>query len=64
MAIDHFHRAVALNPASAIDYANLGVNYHKLGNRESAVEFLSLALTLDEQLDFARNLLNELACQE
>ena len=62
-AIDHFHRAVALNPASAIDYANLGVNYHRLGNRESAVEFLSLALTLDEHLDFARNLLNELAGQ-
>jgi ribosomal protein S12 methylthiotransferase accessory factor len=59
-AIIHFQRAVDLNPASAIDYANLGVNYHKIGNKESAVEFLSLALTLDPGLDFARGLLAEL----
>jgi len=60
-AITHFHRAVALNPASGIDYANLGVNYHKIGESESAVKYLTLALTLDQSLDFARNLLVEIA---
>ncbi len=59
-AIGHFQRAVDLNPASAIDYANLGVNYSRIGNNEAAVEFLSLALTLDPGLDFARNLLDRL----
>lgn len=59
-AITHFQRAVDLNPASGIDYANLGVNYNKIGNNESAVEFLTLALTLDPSLDFARDLLSEL----
>ncbi len=62
-AIIHFQRAVDLNPASGIDYANLGVNYNKLGNKESAVEFLTLALTLDPSLDFARDLLAELLNQ-
>lgn len=59
-AISHFHRAVDLNPASAIDYANLGVNYHKIGNNESAIEFLGLAVTLDQSLDFAEELLAKL----
>lgn len=60
-AILHFQRAVDLNPASGIDYANLGVNYNKIGNTESAVEFLTLALTLDPGLDFARELLGEIS---
>jgi len=59
-AILHFQRAVDLNPASGIDYANLGVNYNKIGNKESAIQFLTLALTLDPDLDFARDLLADL----
>ncbi len=59
-AINHFKRAVDLNPASGIDYANLGVNYHKTGKNELAVEFLTLALTLDSNLDFARDLLDQI----
>ncbi len=59
-AITHFHRAVELNPASGIDYANLGVNYNKIGEKDSAIEFLTLALTLDPSLDFARELLADL----
>jgi ribosomal protein S12 methylthiotransferase accessory factor len=53
-AIRHFGRAVELNPASAIDYANLGVNHARLGQHEAARNFLRLALTLDAGLDFAR----------
>lgn len=59
-AIEHFKRAVELNPASAIDYANLGVNHHRIGRDEEAAEFLTLALTLDPSLDFARELLIKL----
>ena len=59
-AIAHFKRAVDLNPASGIDYANLGVNYNKIGNKELAIHFLTLALTLDPDLDFARDLLTQL----
>jgi len=59
-AIIHFKRAVDLNPASGIDYANLGVNYSKIGRKDAAIEFLTLALTLDPGLDFARDLLTRL----
>jgi len=59
-AIVHFHRAVELNPASAMDYANLGVNYRKIGNRDQAVHFFTLALSLDPAIDFARQQLDEL----
>jgi ribosomal protein S12 methylthiotransferase accessory factor len=54
-AIGHFKRAVDLNPASGIDYANLGVNYSRLGRTDEAVEYFTVALTLDPSLDFARN---------
>ena len=56
-AIVHFQRAVDLNPASGIDYANLGVNYNKLGKIEQAAQFLTIALTIDPDLDFAKDLL-------
>lgn len=59
-AIVHFHRAVELNPASAMDYANLGVNYRKIGKRNEAVHFFNLALGLDPAIDFARHQLTEL----
>ena len=59
-AIVHFKRAVDLNPASGIDYANLGVNYNKIGKKDLAIEFLTLALTLDPSLDFAQDLLTQL----
>lgn len=53
-AVLHFARTVELNPTSAIDYANLGVNLRKLGRFDEAVAHLSLALELDPSLDFAR----------
>ena len=60
-AITYFERAVHLNPASAMDYANLGVNHNRLGNREEAIRFFTLALTLDPSIEFARTQLEELS---
>jgi ribosomal protein S12 methylthiotransferase accessory factor len=62
-AIVHFHRAVELNPASAMDYANLGVNYRKIGKQDEAVHFFNLALSLDPSIEFARQQLAELIAQ-
>lgn len=60
-AISHFERAVHLNPASAMDYANLGVNHNRLGNRDEAMRYFTLALTLDPSIEFARTQLEELS---
>jgi ribosomal protein S12 methylthiotransferase accessory factor len=62
-AIGHFERAVHLNPASAMDYANLGVNHNRLGNRDEAIRYFTVALTLDPSIDFARTQLDELAAE-
>jgi ribosomal protein S12 methylthiotransferase accessory factor len=63
-AVFHFKRAVDLNPASGIDYANLGVNYSRMGKKDEAVEYFTVALTLDPSLDFARNELAVLMAEE
>lgn len=59
-AIFHFKRAVELNPASGIDYANLGINYSRLGKKDEAIQSFTIALTLDPTLDFAQNEMNRL----
>lgn len=59
-AVRSFERAVALNPVSAVDYANLGVNHRKLGNQKEAIHFLTLALSLDSSIEFAKQQLAEL----
>ncbi len=62
-AVKSFERAVELNPTSAMDYANLGVNHRRLGNREEAVHFFTLALSMDADIEFARQQLDELAAE-
>jgi ribosomal protein S12 methylthiotransferase accessory factor len=59
-AVTCFKRVIALNPSSAIDYANLAVNYRALGNTQEAVEYYQLALALDPGIDFAREHLIQL----
>ncbi len=59
-AIEHFERAVHLNPASAMDYANLGVNHNRLGNSDEAIRYFTVALTLDPTIEFAKTQLHEL----
>ncbi|HIJ89847.1 MAG: YcaO-like family protein [Desulfobulbaceae bacterium] len=60
-AIGHFRRTVELNPASAIDYANLGVNYRRLGKSDEASRYFELALNLDPNIEFAKTNLAELS---
>jgi ribosomal protein S12 methylthiotransferase accessory factor len=59
-AVKSFERAVELNPVSAMDYANLGVNHRRLGNRDEAIHFLTLALSFDPDIEFAKQQLAEL----
>jgi ribosomal protein S12 methylthiotransferase accessory factor len=53
-AIGCFKKVLALNPSSAIDYANIASNYRDSGDRESAITYYRLALELDPTIDFAR----------
>ena len=62
-AVKYFERAVELNPSSAMDYANLGVNHRRLGNRDQAIHFFTLALSLDSDIDFAKDQLAELMAE-
>jgi len=59
-AIEAFHKVLELNPASAIDYANIASNYRDMGNRDMAVRFYKFALELDDSIDFARDNLRKL----
>ncbi|MBU1138936.1 MAG: YcaO-like family protein [Proteobacteria bacterium] len=64
LAVKSFERAVELNPASAMDYANLGVNHRRLGNKEEALHFFTLALSLDPSIEFAQQQLADLVVEE
>jgi tetratricopeptide (TPR) repeat protein len=63
-AIEAFHKVLELNPASAIDYANIASNYRDMGNRDMAIRFYKFALELDESIDFARDSLRRLEKKE
>lgn len=59
-AIACFKRIIALNPKSAIDYANIGVNYRAMGDTTKAIEYYQKALTIDNSIEFAIEHLNQL----
>jgi len=59
-AIACFLRAVEINPASAIDWANLGVNVRAQGEAEKAIILFKKALSLDPTIGFAQKHLKEL----
>ena len=59
-AIENFARVLDLNPGSAIDYANIGSNYRELGDKEKAIYFYEVALSIDPSIDFARENLERL----
>ncbi|HSO20392.1 MAG TPA: tetratricopeptide repeat protein, partial [Desulfosarcina sp.] len=59
-AIDCFEKVIALDPGSAIDYANIASNYRDMGETGTAVRYYRLALELDPSIDFARDNLKRL----
>jgi ribosomal protein S12 methylthiotransferase accessory factor len=60
MAIACFNRVLALDPSSAIDYANIASNYRDMGRLEDAVRYYVMALELDPTITFAREALERL----
>ncbi|MGA6926225.1 MAG: YcaO-like family protein [Desulfosarcina sp.] len=59
-AIRQFERVIALDPGSAIDYANIASNYRDMGEKAQAVRYYRMALELDPTIDFARENLQRL----
>ena len=59
-AIEAFARVLDLNPGSAIDYANIGSNYREMGEKDKAIYFYEIALSIDPSIDFARESLARL----
>ena len=59
-AARHFQRAVVLNPASAIDYANLALNQELLGKIDEAIANYQIALAQDPAIEFAAQHLGDL----
>ena len=59
-AIQCFEKVIALDPSSAIDYANIASNYRDMGKDTDAVRYYRLALELDPSIDFARDNLERL----
>jgi len=59
-AIDSFKKVVRINPASAIDYANIASNYRDMGAPEKAIRYYELALAIDPSIDFARENLSKM----
>ncbi|MFH1489286.1 MAG: YcaO-like family protein [Pseudomonadota bacterium] len=53
-AIECFRKVLQLNPASAIDYANIASNYRDMGDRDQAIRYYRFALELDPSIEFAR----------
>ena len=53
-AIENFARVLDLNPGSAIDYANIGSNYREMGEKDKAIYFYEVALSIDSSIEFAR----------
>ena len=50
----------ALDPSSAIDYANIASNYRDMGQTAKAIRYYEMALTLDTSIEFARENLAKL----
>ena len=59
-AIVCFLKAVEIDPISAIDYANIGVNLKEKGEKEEAVSMFKKALSIDPTIVFARRYLEEI----
>ncbi len=63
-AIANFKKVIQLDPASAIDYANIASNYRDMGHTAKAIRYYEMALTLDASIEFARDNLVKLKKQK
>ncbi|MDD3553208.1 MAG: YcaO-like family protein [Deltaproteobacteria bacterium] len=59
-AVEAFERAIELDPTSATDYANIGVNLAAMGMKAPAARWLEMALELEPELQWAREKLKAL----
>ncbi|MDY7034831.1 MAG: YcaO-like family protein [Thermodesulfobacteriota bacterium] len=59
-AIECFREVIQLDPASAIDYANIASNYRDMGDKANAIRYYRFALELDPAIEFARENLRKL----
>jgi len=59
-AIERFAAILRIDPSSAIDYANMAVNYRHMGDISQAVYYYQQALAIDPTIDFASQHLAEL----
>ncbi len=59
-AIECFREALRIDPASAIDYANIASNYRDMDKKDQAIRYYELALELDPTIEFARDNLSKL----
>jgi ribosomal protein S12 methylthiotransferase accessory factor len=60
-AVAAFQRVIELDPSSAIDYANLGINLEAMGESQKAIECYRMALALDPGIEFASHHLAKLS---
>ncbi|MBU1052253.1 MAG: YcaO-like family protein [Proteobacteria bacterium] len=60
MAIENFMKVIKLDPASAIDYANIASNYRDMGEKEKAIYYYKTAIELDPSIEFAKTNLSKL----
>lgn len=59
-AIESFEKAIAIDPGSAIDYANIASNLLKLDIKDAAIRWYEMALDLDPDLSWARDKMQEI----
>jgi len=53
-AVEAFEQAIELDPTSATDYANIGINLAAMGMKAPAVRWLEMALELEPELNWAK----------
>lgn len=59
-AVEAFEKAIELDPTSATDYANIGINLAAMGMKTPAIRWLEMALELEPQLHWAQEKLKAL----
>ncbi len=59
-SISCFNKVIKLDPSSAIDYANIASNYREMGQKDKAILFYEIALSMNPEIVFAKESLEKL----